>query len=202
MTALEWGERGPARPGAVAARATPVGHDAGRRWLLVAAERAGLTGGYGWPPPNHALTSWESPPRVATCTPGTGAGSVHAAREFSLATLHRWGVAGRSEDIAIVVSELLTNALQHSLPGPGEPQPQPPIRLGLIQPGPCVLCAVADPARAAPVLQAPGSLAENGRGLHIICALSDRWGYTVLSDIGKVVWAAFTSPLTPPMPTR
>ncbi len=97
---------------------------------------------------------------------------------------------------------MLTNALQHSLPGPGEPQPQPPIRLGLIQPGPCVLCAVADPARAAPVLQAPGSLAENGRGLHIICALSDRWGYTVLSDIGKVVWAAFTSPLTPPLPTR
>ena len=93
-------------------------------------------------------------------------------------------------------------ALQHALPGPGDPQPRRLIRLGLIQPGPCVLCAVADPGRAAPVLRASGSLAETGRGLHIICALSDRWGYTAPSDTGKVVWATFTSPLAPPLLAR
>ena len=64
------------------------------------------------------------------------------------------------------------------------------------------LCAVADPGRAAPIPQAPGSLAETGRGLHIICALSDRWGYTTPNDTGKVVWATFTSRLTPPLPAR
>jgi anti-sigma regulatory factor (Ser/Thr protein kinase) len=104
--------------------------------------------------------------------------------------LERWGAAERSEDIAIVISELLTNALRHALPEPGRTRP---IRLGLLQPGPCLLCAVTDPSRAAPIPQAtPEFLPETGRGLHIICALSDRWGYTTLNDTGKVVWAAFT----------
>ena len=52
------------------------------------------------------------------------------------------------------------------------------------------------------MLQAPGFLAETGRGLHIICALSDKWGYTTPSATGKVVWATFTSPLAPPLPAR
>ena len=132
----------------------------------------------------------DSLPRIATRTPGTGPRSVRVAREFALATLQRWGVAERSEDIAIVISELLTNALRHALPEPGHTRP---IRLGLLQPGPCLLCAVTDPSRAAPIPQAPREfLSETGRGLQIICALSDRWGYTPLSDAGKVVWATFT----------
>ena len=87
------------------------------------------------------------------------------------------GGVNSSHDIAIVVSELVTNALRHALPGCGHNLPRRPIRLGLLQPGPCVLCAVADPSNAAPVLRMPGSLAETGRGLQIICALSDQWGY-------------------------
>ena len=101
----------------------------------------------------------------------------------------RWGTAERGQDIAIVVSELLTNALRHALPR-SDDIARRPIRLGLLQPGPCVLCAVADPSTAAPAPQAPGSLAETGRGLHIIYALSDQWGY-VPSEGGKVVWAIF-----------
>ena len=194
MTAIRAGERGPARPPAGASRA--VG-GTGCRWLLAAAERAGLASGNARPPPDPAADSWDSLPHIATCTPGTGTGSVRVAREFTLTTLYRWGLAGRSEDIAIVVSELLTNALRHALPGSGGPQPQRAIRLGMIHHEPCVLCAVADPGRAAPVLRAPASLAETGRGLQIIGALSDTWGYTTLSDTGKVVWATFTAPLTP-----
>src|SRR5690348_6016449 len=159
---------------------------------MVAAERAGLAGSNHRQSPDPALGPGHLP-RIATRAPGTGAGSVPAAREYVLATLQRWGVAERREDIAIVISELLTNALRHALPPPGGTRPRRPVRLGLLQPGPCVLCAVADPSEAAPVPQAPGPLAETGRGLHIICALSDRWGYTTLSDTGKVVWATFTS---------
>jgi anti-sigma regulatory factor (Ser/Thr protein kinase) len=166
---------------------------------MAAADRAGLASGNGWSPLDPAL-GWGPLPRIATRTLGTGAGSVRFARDFTLATLHRWGAAERSDDIAIVMSELLANALRHALPAPGDIGPRRPIRLGLLQPGPCVLCAVADPGTAAPVPQAPGFLAETGRGLHIICALSDRWGYTALSGTGKVVWATFTSPLTPPPP--
>ena len=116
--------------------------------------------------------------------------AVRGARDFTTATLHRWGTTERSQDIAIVVSELLTNALRHALPGSVDSWPRRPIRFGLLQPGSCVLCAVADPSRATPVLQTRGSFAETGRGLHIICALSDQWGFTP-SDTGKVVWAMF-----------
>ena len=182
-------ERGQSEPRAVTAQAAPLGGGADSRWLLVAAQRAGLASG------NFRLSG--SPardqsylPRIATRTPGTGPNSVRLAREFARATLQRWGVAERSEDIAIVISELLTNALRHALPQPGHTRP---IRLGLLQPGPCLLCAVTDPSSVAPILRAPPEfLPETGRGLRIICALSDRWGYTTLSDTGKVVWATFT----------
>ena len=149
-----------------------AGSTTGCRWLMLAAEMAGLAG-RGWrAEPDPAAMGRVCPPRIATRTLGADAGSVRAARDFTLATLHRWGTAERSHDIAIVVSELLTNALRHA--GSDDTGPRRPVWLGLLQPGPCVLCAVADLSKAAPAPQTPGSLAETGRGLHIICALSDQ----------------------------
>ena len=126
---------------------------------------------------------------------GTEPGLVCAAREFTVATLYRWGASARVDDVAVVVSELLTNALRHALPRLPELADVPlrhPIRFGLRQTGPWVLCAVADPSQAVPVPRVPSSLAETGRGLHIIRALSDTWGYTTPDATGKVVWATFT----------
>jgi hypothetical protein len=180
---------------ATAVHPVPQADSADCRWLMLAAETAGLIHGSGRPSPDAGRTDL---PRMATRTPGTDAGSVRAARDFTLATLRRWEAAERGEDIVIVVTELLTNALRHTLPWPDDPQPRRPIRLGLLQPGSCVLCAVADPSRAVPVPQGRSSLAETGRGLQIIRALSDMWGYIVLSDVGKVVWAAFTPRSVPP----
>jgi Histidine kinase-like ATPase domain len=195
--------RGVAQAGRTASAVHPV-HQADStdcRWLMLAAETAGLTRDSGRPASDACPTGGTDLPRIATCTPDTDAGSVHAARDFTLATLQRWEAAERGEDIAIVVTELLTNALRHALPWLGDPPPRWPIRLGLLQPGSCVLCAVTDPSRAIPVPQGRGSLAESGRGLQIIRALSDMWGYTVLSDVGKVVWAAFVPrPMPPPKP--
>jgi Histidine kinase-like ATPase domain len=167
-------------------------------WLMVAAEMAGLARGDSRPLPDSRPTDRWDLPRLAIFTPGTDAGSVRAVRDFTLATLQQWDAAERSEDITMVVAELLTNALRHAQSGPGSDQPARPIQLGLLQPGPYVLCAVADSSTAAPVPRAPDSLAETGRGLQIIRALSDAWGYTVLSDTGKVVWATFAPQLTPP----
>ncbi len=160
----------------------------GSRWLMLAAETAGL-----------AARNWRSSPAaparrpalIATCVLGADLGSVHAARDFTLATLRRWDASERSQDVAIVVSELVTNALRHALTEAGDPRRRWPIRVGLLRFGPCVLCAVGDPSRAVPAPRMPGSLAETGRGLHIICALSDQWGYTTPNELGKVVWATF-----------
>jgi len=165
----------------------------GWHWLTSAVEMAALASG-NWPlAPDPAPQSWTCFPRIATRTPGADVRSVRPARDFTIATLQRWGVAERRDDIATVVSELLTNAVRHALPGPGDTRPRWPIRLGLLQPGLCVLCAVADPSERTPVPAEPCYLAETGRGLHVIGALSDQWGYTAPSDMGKVVWAMFTT---------
>ena len=176
--------------------ADPAG-STGCRWLMPAAEMAGLAGGSWRPSPEPAAMGWVCPPRIATRALSAEAGSVRAARDFTVATLRRWGTAHSSQDIAIVVSELLTNALRHALPGPDDTGPRRPVRLGLLQQGRWVLCAVADPGKAVPVPRTPGSLAEAGRGLQMICAFSDRWGYTTSGDAGKVVWAMFTARQAP-----
>lgn len=161
---------------------------AGNRWLMLAAEMAGLATGGRTP---SAPPGWAYMPRMATRAFGPDVGSVHAARNFTAATLRRWGTADRGQDIVVVVSELVTNALRHALPGAGDTRLRRPVQLGLLQFGPCVLCAVADPSQAVPAPRVPGSLGETGRGLHIICALSDQWGCTAPSDTGKAVWATF-----------
>jgi hypothetical protein len=129
-------------------------------------------------------------PRVATRTTGLDAGALRAARAFTAATLHRWGVEERSDDIVVVVSELLTNALRHACPA-APSWPRRPVRLGLLQPGPAVVCAVSDPSDQVPVPREPGLCDETGRGLHVVESLSDDWGCTIPTRLGKVVWATF-----------
>lgn len=181
----------------MAAPPSRLARSTGCHWLTPAVEMADLAIG-NWPlSPGAIPPSRTCLPRIATCTPGVDARSVRVARDFAITTLQRWDLTERSDDIAIVVSELLTNALQHALPGSGDIQPRWLIRLGLLQAGPRVLCAVADPSERAPFPHAPGSLDETGRGLHIVRVLSDRWGYTTASGMGKVVWATFSTPLTP-----
>jgi len=149
----------------------------------------------------RVAADWAGPPRVATRTPGLDARAVGAAREFSVATMRRWGVADRADDIGTVVSELLTNALRHGVPAVAPPRRRWPLRLGLAQPGRHVLCAVADPGPGLPVLREPDYLAESGRGLHVISALSDTWGATTPTAAGKVVWAVLSvQPGPPPGP--
>jgi two-component sensor histidine kinase len=124
---------------------------------------------------------------------------VTVARAFTLATMERWRVTDRDHDVAAVVSELLTNALRHALPearhatAPGSSGPWP-IRLGLLHFGRHVVCAVADPSKAAPVSRQPDWQDESGRGLQVIASLSDQWGYCPApAEPGKVVWAAFAT---------
>ncbi|MFI5080561.1 MAG: ATP-binding protein [Streptosporangiales bacterium] len=170
------------------------------QWLMPAAEMAALAGGSGAPSPDAAPVRWACFPEIASPASGVNASRIRAARQFTVSTLQRWGVAERREDVAVVVSELLTNALLHALPAASRARTGWPVRLGLLQSGHCVICAVADPSRIAPVLQQPEHFGETGRGLHVIAALSDRWGCTIPTDIGKVLWAMFSIRLAPPVP--
>ena len=180
----------------------------GGRWLMPAAQMAGLACDCWRSSPDPAMTAWNCVPTIATRALSAEAASVRAARDFTLATLRLWGTPHSGQDIVVVVSELVTNALRHALPGAGalpgvgDTGPRGPVLLGLLQHGRWLLCAVADPGNAAPVPRTPGTLAEAGRGLQMVCALSDQWGYTTPSDEGKVVWAMFTARSAPPSPAR
>lgn len=174
----------------------------GSHWLILAAEMAGLVND-GWrSSPHPARTACAYPLQTATCALSGHACSVRAARDFTVATLRRWCTAHSIQDITVVVSELVTNALRHALPEPVATGPPGQVRLGLLEYGPWLLCAVADPSKATPVLRPCGSLAETGRGLQMICALSDLWGYTEPGDAGKIVWAMFTARRASPSRTR
>ena len=118
--------------------------------------------------------------------------SVTDARHFAAATLRSWGLADLADDVTLVVSELVTNALRHSLPPhPGSTSRPGIIRLHLLTPTPYLLAGVFDSGTEAPRRREPDFIAETGRGLHIVESFSRRWGWTPVSSGGKIVWALF-----------
>lgn len=87
-------------------------------------------------------------------------------------------------DVALVISELFSNALRHAAPLPGAT-----IRVAWrINPG-CVHVSVSDGGGATvPELGQPTQGATGGRGLRIVEKLSTRWG-TRSGEDGTTVWA-------------
>jgi anti-sigma regulatory factor (Ser/Thr protein kinase) len=169
----------------------------GWQWLQPAAQMAGIAAPGRSLPASHAddITGL---PRLATRTPRTGARAITDARRFATVTMTQWGVTERADDIAMVLSELLTNAYRHALRTPSaafacSPGVRSRVRLGLVHTGWLMLCAVADPSDQLPVPRPAGELAETGRGLHVVEALADDWGYFAPGRAGKVVWATFTT---------
>ncbi|MGP4001808.1 ATP-binding protein [Streptomyces sp. 8N706] len=127
--------------------------------------------------------------------------SVKGARQFTEAALCRWDLSEQFDDVALVVSELVTNALRHGLPEDSAAAPQPPVRLHLMRWTSRLVCAVRDPSDESPVAgdvspTDPDGSAESGRGLYLVEAFSDNWGWHPLAGTlrGKVVWALFRLP--------
>jgi len=117
--------------------------------------------------------------------------SVGVAREFTRVVLSAWGMAAVSDDAELVVSELVTNALRHAMSGSGSGSgtDEPVIRLRLLAHAPYLMIMVADPSREIPLRRESGPDEATGRGLHVIESYSSRWGWHLLDEGGKVVWA-------------
>ncbi|MFI6448694.1 ATP-binding protein [Kitasatospora sp. NPDC050543] len=152
-------------------------------------------------------------PHVVTCTLAPRYEAVRTARDFARTTLHRWGLGDLFDDVALVASELVTNALRHAVgarpehlagtpiadlsafPLQAGPQHAPdarlPIRISLVHRSPQVVCAVSDPSSTGPVAREADFVAESGRGLHLVDSFSRSWGWHPLAGAGKVVWALF-----------
>ena len=117
--------------------------------------------------------------------------AARAAREFTGQILRGWGLPVLADDAAVIVSELVTNALMH---GGRDGAAREDVELILWRRAGQVVCAVTDPGTNAPVLVQPDPFGEAGRGLHVVQALSVTWGWTRLGDSKKAVWAAMGVP--------
>ena len=144
-------------------------------------------------------SDWWDSPAVAACSLGAGAQSARAARKFTRNTLKEWGLASLADDAEAIVGEFVANAVSHAArcarSGSGQP-----LGLRLLRRTGEVMCAVLDPSDAAPVLRMPDRTDEEGRGLQMVDALSDVWGWSPVTGRGKAVWAilfcALAAPLT------
>jgi anti-sigma regulatory factor (Ser/Thr protein kinase) len=122
-------------------------------------------------------------------------GAVPCARLHTKLVLWEWGLDRLVETAELLVSEIITNAVQASgsLPGAGGDQQAsglPSVWFWLATDQRDVLIQVWDGGHDTPTWQDVGQGAESGRGLLLVERLSARWGaYTPDGWTGKVVWA-------------
>ena len=137
---------------------------------------------------------WDSPPAVG-CPLSRGPRSAGAARRLTRDTLRDWGLPSLAEDAELIVGELVANAVTHGARPGGDRKPgQGNLGLRLRRGTGAVICAVLDSSDTAPVVKAPGGTEHSGRGLQIVDALSDVWGWSPIAGRGKAVWAVLSVP--------
>ena len=144
-----------------------------------------------WP---TAHASGAAGQRVAKRALRPNLASPKTAREFTKRTLSSWNIEELYNDVSVVVSELVTNALCHGLQNVSYSALARPIQLMLFARDRRVLAAVIDPSDKTPAVGSTRQVAETGRGLRIIAVMSDSWGWVPFATGGKAVWAAFNIP--------
>jgi serine phosphatase RsbU (regulator of sigma subunit)/anti-sigma regulatory factor (Ser/Thr protein kinase) len=110
--------------------------------------------------------------------------SVRQARMLIRDPMKRWGLEDSIPVTELLVSELVTNAVRYGCKS--EFSSGEDIELRLILEG-GLICEVYDPSPALPRVLQVDRDAENGRGLHVVSQLSQRWG-SRRTQGGKVVW--------------
>ena len=105
-----------------------------------------------------------------------------------------WGLQPLAETVELLVSELVTNAIQASQRlSRAEPAV---VHLWLIRGQNSITVCVWDASADMPVRHDAGADEESGRGLMIIDAVSSDWG-AYLKDGGKIVWARIDADTSP-----
>ncbi|MEN3583901.1 ATP-binding protein [Streptomyces sp. ZYX-F-203] len=122
--------------------------------------------------------------------------SVPSARRRVARLVVDWGAPELAGDIALVVSELMTNALLHGTPSGRL------VRVHLsLRDGGVLRLEVGDPrGKRLPRPRPPGEDSGRfGRGLLLVGALTDRWGWEPRT-VGKVVYAEWVPRDRPALP--
>jgi signal transduction histidine kinase len=141
------------------------------------------------PPPRHDPAHPISELELAAVPAAVG----HA-RRFTRRQLIRWRLDELIDDVELLVSELLSNAVKATgaFAAPASsPEPRDDrgavviVRFRLA--GTDLYVEVSDSDPAPPVPADPAELDQHGRGLHLVAALSDDWGHYA-AETGKTVW--------------
>lgn len=111
--------------------------------------------------------------------------AVRSIRRDAHLLLREWGFTKLADDCALVVSELLTNSLQASYAR----RQFTTMRLWLLSDKETVLVLVWDAIPQSPKPTGLDTLAESGRGLHLVGLISEQWSWYPAPGGGKVVWA-------------
>ena len=107
--------------------------------------------------------------------------SVPAARHMAVELLSAWDVDRCRDDVALVVTELVTNVVDHV---GGEAS----IVLELTLSDMWLRVSIADGSAVRPVVGELCGDQPRGRGMHLVAAVVDRWGCEDHQG-GKRVWA-------------
>ena len=108
-----------------------------------------------------------------------GLGSAAQARAAVAACCDRLGLEELSDDVVLVVSEMVTNAVRHAAP---------PVGLEIEAGEDAVVVAVCDGSPQSPIARKADLDAEGGRGMLLVDLLSDDHGVRAQPP-GKAVWA-------------
>ncbi|WP_328780609.1 ATP-binding protein [Streptomyces canus] len=114
-------------------------------------------------------------------------GAVRAARTAVRDRLAAWNLDGLADIAALLVSELVTNALRHATG---------PIGVRLVRPEAIdgvLLVEVSDPLPDPPRERVAALEDESGRGLQLVAYAARRWG-TRPGATGKTVWFELSVP--------
>jgi anti-sigma regulatory factor (Ser/Thr protein kinase) len=128
-----------------------------------------------------ATTATETTSLIAFTLPSTPY-SVQMARFYVRAALTHHDLGDYADDAEAVTSEIMTNAVEHA------GAQTIGLELTSLDGSRAVAIVVIDPSPLPPVRRDPAGDAECGRGLHIVAALSARWGWRP-QGTGKAVFA-------------
>ena len=118
--------------------------------------------------------------------------AVPCARLHARQILWEWGLTRLTENAELIVSELITNAVNvtRSAGSIG------PVRLYLLADWTQLLVLVWDANPLPPVRVLTSDEMESGRGLMLVDTLARQWDWHVPLDMGgKVVWALLSGPV-------
>ena len=142
------------------------------------------------PPHAHAAAGADLWPLRDFLELGALPSAVPCARLHARLVVHEWGLTALADNVELVVSELVTNAV-HASRGLGLATS---VRLWLLSDAEQVLITVWDASPYMPIHADVSVEAESGRGLLLVEATSSQWGTSASPAGGKTVWALLTTP--------